>query len=144
MKCQQNKNLMLLDKSSTYTKRISLKLHFLFKLVNCCLNSDLLSKEQKLAQICAKTQHENRSINFGFYLSIHRWTDEMLAFLSQSLKSVLYPHIWKTEESDILRYLAHTSRTSTVCFTQKVLAFFPGRWKENSFWHWPKHTMEDK
>lgn len=29
-------------------------------------------KEQKLAQICEKTQHENRSINFGFYLSIHR------------------------------------------------------------------------
>lgn len=65
-------------------------------------------------------------------------------FSSQSLKSVFYSQIWKTEKCDILRILAHTSRTSSVYFTQKVLAFFPGRWKEISFWHWPEHTMEDK
>lgn len=78
MKCQQNKNLMLLGKSSNYTKKIFLQLHFLFKLIACCLSSDLLTKEQKLAQICEKTQYGNtpRSINLGLlseHTQINRW-----------------------------------------------------------------------
>lgn len=78
MKCQQNKNPMLLGKSSTYTKKISLKLHFFFKLIACCLSSELPSKEQKLAQICEKTQYEKtgRSINLGLlfeHTQMNRW-----------------------------------------------------------------------
>lgn len=78
MKCQQNKNLMLLGKSSTYTKKTSLKLHFFFKLIACCSSSELLSKEQKLTQICQKTQYENtgRSINLGLlfeHTQMNRW-----------------------------------------------------------------------